>query len=198
MKIMAIYETSETEDKRLAMLVWPDSAIVRSGKPVFTPEFESGCAVVIGLGIKIDRLGKSITKDFSSRYYNEAAPIALVLSKRNLDAIRRKATDIQPDYVADYSVVCGNFIATQRLDGPVNVSMEVTSLSGDACMQAGWDCGDIAEEMSEIIVFASRRNTLKTGDIVVKIIPDLGFDALRNGRLDVSVDGKSLLNIKMK
>lgn len=199
MKIMAIYDKMTDQGNLVkSMLVWPDSALIRSGKPVFIPDYKSGWEVLIGMGVKIDRLGKSITKSFSSRYYNEVTPIAFLLSKRNTDAITLNIRGIVNEYVADYTVICGNFINKETLPSPSIWKMEITTKKVLDRKVLEWVCSDFEREMSSAIEYASRCNTLKTGDLIAVFIPKLSAPAERDTRLEVRLEDQNLLQFKMK
>lgn len=198
MKILAVYDIPESDDEEGSMLVWPDSTLVRSGKPVFMPDFPSGCVIAMGIGIKIARLGKSITNRFSSRYYNEVTAIALVVSAANAEAMSQAYRAIDPNYAADYSVVCGNFILKEEFFKSGKIDIKASSERGECISNANWYESDFPHTLNSAIEFASRHNTLKTGDIVVALNPNLCIPSIKNGRIEISIGETSLLNFKMK
>lgn len=199
MKIMAVYSKEPKADSvGRSMLVWPDSALVRSGKPVFMPEYESGCVIAVGTGVRVDRLGKSIRKRFSYRYYNEVAPMAFVLSRRNFDSLISLDGGGPEEYVADYSVICGDFIEKNLLRSPSIWSLRISDLSSLRGSSTDTEMLGLEEMLDETIEYASKCNTLKTGDLVAAIDFALSTPVKRNCRLELAIDDVSLLNVKLK
>ncbi|MDE6028229.1 MAG: hypothetical protein K2G23_09170, partial [Muribaculaceae bacterium] len=81
MKIISIIPSSQAERAVLPLiptLAYPDSAMVRSGNPIFLPDFNCSFSGIFYLAVKISRLGKSIAERFATRYYSEAAPAMAV------------------------------------------------------------------------------------------------------------------------
>lgn len=197
MKIIAVYKEDKDSDISRPIMVWPDSSLVRSGKPVFLPSFESGCEILIGMGIKIDRLGKSIRKEFSSRYFNEVTSVALILSQDNARNLQENK-NLTTDFVADYTVVCGDFVSKESIKDDSRWEMKVSrSATGDE-FKVVCDCSEFINDIPASIENASMRNTLKTGDIVVVVSLNSTLPAVKEGRVCVEVGNDKLLNFKIK
>lgn len=166
MKLIAAY-TSNSGDSGLKCLVWPDSAIIRSGKPVFLPE-DTSVHIHLGIGALIKSVGKSIEPKFALRYYDNVAPMAFLLPEGVSDKLAQCSDPLASDIVADYSIVEGNSFETIDLAQDIMIKATVKSLRNPEepehekyFVQKDWKT-----RLGEAISAASRRNTLKTGDIV--------------------------------
>lgn len=169
MKIIGVYKANHSRtDDGLNILVWPDSAMIRTGKPVFIPDGKYKS--VIGLGVKITAVGKSIVPKFASRYYNEMVPVFFFLPAHAADKIAMCLDPDACDIVEDYSVICGNSFAAK--DKEVVMQVQITSPfdGGDIDQSLNYTIDNIQNLINEAISSASKKNTLKTGDLVVRII----------------------------
>lgn len=166
MKIIVVYApkpSDRPEEKKI--LVWPDSALVRSGKPVFLSDDD--LFILPGLCVRIDAVGKSIRPKFAYKYFSETAPMGVILSRSSSDKISAGEDPACNDIVADYSLICGDF--TSEIDFPLSVSMQMEDFGTNQKEQL---TSEIPQGMiADSIAAASLRNTLKTGDIVGFILP---------------------------
>lgn len=202
MKVIAAYESADSRNHdRLDIIVWPDSALVRTGKPVFIPE-ERGYCLLTGLGARISAVGKSIEPKFSKKYFVEIAPLAFVLPNEAAGNIIRKETPRAGDFVADYSVICGDFISVDPsgYESGLEIKINISSLLneenlGPTCMILNID--NYLSLIYEAISLASKKNTLKTGDIVSSILP-YEFEAATDSLLSISFNNNILLENKLK
>lgn len=174
MKIIATYKSPKDEGPAcIKTLVWPDSAMIRSGKPVFLPEEET--LMLPAMCVRIDAVGKTVAPKFAGRYYNEIAPMAFLLSRASASAIAEGKLPEADDIVADYSVICGDFTDKEGL-----------GLEGFRSI------------IADSIAAASRRNTLKTGDIVAYITENSPVHVEPDTKLTMKIGGKTLMENKLK
>ena len=69
MKIIKFRNTDNPE--KLEIDVIPDSAIQKSGKPFFVPDFASRFQFSAAAAVHVCRLGKNIAQRFANRYYED-------------------------------------------------------------------------------------------------------------------------------
>lgn len=202
MKIITVYSTREADGSTGAKcLVWPDSAMVRSGKPVFLRK-ERGMGLVPGISVRICAVGKSIRPRFASRYYDGVAPLAIIADSRQCGHIAEGKEPESDGLIADYSVVCGDFVKANCADGHMlNLKAQVCPLAfadvkaDEEVRTSTMKCTE--EAISDAIAFASRLNTLKTGDIVALLSADwLPADA--DSLLKMSLGENVLMLNKLK
>lgn len=201
MKIIAGYPSiSENGSFVTKVMVWPDSVLIKSGKPVFIPE-NGNYDIFWGVGAKITSVGKSIRKKFAGRYYNEVAPVAFLLNKEASSKLQVKHDPSACDIVEDYSVICGDFIPSDELKG--NCKLKVSMRSLDSQELSGTDCfeeatlKDVDDTLNEVMETASKRNTIKTGDLVACFL-DGHFSAKTDTVLSIGINHRILLENKLK
>lgn len=64
-------ELNRPQPSEPVIFMKPDSSIIKKNKPFFLPDFSNNIQYETELVVKIDKLGKAISKRFASRYYNE-------------------------------------------------------------------------------------------------------------------------------
>ena len=201
MKITAAYKAeSAPQPGGMNILVWPDSSMVRSGKPVFIPD-DRPYMLVAGYAAHITAVGKSIGRKFAGRYYSEVAPVAFLLPEEAAKELAAQRDPKACDVVADYTVIIGDFTAADSLQGPTTTHLELKPLNKTATDNetTGYTATteSITSALAEAIAEASRRNTLKTGDFVAYMEPK-PFDSGPDLLLTVRTEGKTLLENKLK
>lgn len=141
MKIVAL--TDYNPDN---LLLWPDSVMVRSGKPVFIPDstHHSEYDIRFAICARICRLGRCVERKFASRYYDQAFPVALILPAAASEALRNGTLPLACDIFFDGCIVVGD------------------SFSPDA---------QTASTLEHSISVASSRMMLKIGDLVIAPLP---------------------------
>ena len=185
-------------------LVWPDSAMIRSGKPLFLPDDKM--RLHIGLVAKINAVGKTIRLKFAGRYFNETAPAAFFLTEEVSRQIANMEDPPACHIVSDYSVICGDFISSPY-SIPNSIQLGINPLKHadpDICTGHSVADTDILIKINEpeimicnSIVAASVRNTLKTGDLVGFMLPEF-YTVTPEKLLKVRVDGRLLIENKLK
>lgn len=194
MKTLAAFRRLDNAGKTdgFGILAWPDSALVKSGKPIFVPDYEAYSAV-IGFGVRIKAVGKSIKGKFATRYYDDLLPMAFILPGSSARRVEKGEDPYASEIVADCSVISGDESSAARMleNGELDLEWSLTPLREDdrdtgarsATIRMSGAEADIRSAIEE----ASRLNTLKTGDIVAVLIP-----------VEIKIDRDSLLRIKLK
>lgn len=128
------------------LLLWPDSVMVRSGKPVFIPDSTRHSEYDIRFAIcaRICRLGRCVEQRFASRYFDQAMPVALILPAEASDALRNGTIPLASDIFFDGCIVLGE---------PFSPDPQT------------------AETLERSIPVASERMMLKIGDLVISPLP---------------------------
>ena len=123
MKIIAIGQNYTEHNKELnskhptepVVFMKPDSAMLKSNKPFYLPDFSEDLHYETELIIKINRLGKNIAPQFAQRYFAE---IGLGVDFTARDLQRKLKANGHPWEVAkafDNSAVIGGFIPVEEL-----------------------------------------------------------------------------------
>ena len=72
MKVIGLTHNSDNtcENSTLGVFLMSDTSILKDGKPFFVPNFSTEISIRPSYVLRINRLGKNISKKFAHRYYN--------------------------------------------------------------------------------------------------------------------------------
>ncbi len=145
MKVIRIDSIPQNEAPKIALIA--DSAIRPDNRPLFLPEGEWLCE--LRLAVRVDRLGKFISKKFAPRYYDSCSLVNYL----------RPLRDEAFFGLIDDAVVQGCKIELPA-DGihPIELCADVNkSVSVNICR----------DEINEALVRLSENVTFKTGDLLL-------------------------------
>ncbi|MFI3239001.1 MAG: fumarylacetoacetate hydrolase family protein [Bacteroidales bacterium] len=152
MKIIVLKENYNTLTFPEVYIV-PDSAILKDGKPFFVPSFAEQFQFNTHLIVKIDRLGKNISKRFASRYYSQySVGLTVTAHGEELSGAMVNAFDS--------SAIMGDFIAKEAADSGV-----IETYIDDKLIHS-LDTSTMCNDIDAIIEHISKYFTLKIGDII--------------------------------
>ncbi len=173
----------------------PDSALVIRNRPFFYPDFSADVHHEIEIVLKINRLGKSVSKQYAGRYFSEIA-LGVDFTARDVQAeCRKKGLPWEISKGFDYSAPVSRFV-------PVNESGDIHNLDfrldvNGNTVQAG-NTGDMIFTFEEIIAYVSKFMTLKTGDLIFTGTPE-GVGPVKPGdRLEGYLGERKLLDFPVK
>lgn len=184
---MKIFRCLRTPDVAFAdspgFAMYPDSAVIRDGKPFFVPSFAECWSYRYGLAWRICRLGKTIGARFADRYY---------------DAVSLCLFPCPDDLPQNYGAVSTSF------DGAVILGewLPVPSGSQPLCLETSAgkviDFSSDHSEMSTIIPWISRYCTLKIGDVIVSSVAPERLEYPIDSRVVASLENRPCLDFKIK
>jgi len=173
----------------------PDSSILKNNKPFFLPGFSDNIHYEVEVVIKISKLGKGIAARYAYRYYDEIT-VGIDITARDLQDRQKKAG--KPWEISkcfDGSAPIGKFIPVsgfhnmRDIDFRLEINSEVVQKSNTADMIFGFN---------EIIEYASKFFTLKTGDLIFSGTPSGVGQLKRNDNLVAYLGDKPLLDFLIK
>ncbi len=164
-------------------LLYPDSAVVRDGKPFFVPAFADGWTYRLGLAWRVCRLGKTIGSRFADRYY-DAVSLCLFPVPAGLPA---SFGDVATSF--DGAVIMG-----QWLPVPDDAGAQILCSAGGEEFSFGADGGS----MESIIPWISRYCTLKIGDVIVSSVLPREFDYPIDSHVEISLCRRPCLDFRIK
>jgi 2-keto-4-pentenoate hydratase/2-oxohepta-3-ene-1,7-dioic acid hydratase in catechol pathway len=173
----------------------PDSSILKNNKPFFLPDFSSEIHYEVELVVKISRLGKGIHPKYAPRYYNEVT-VGIDLTARDIQ--KRLSNDRYPWEISkcfDGSAPVGKFIPVSTIDDPQNLDFRLEI--NENIVQHG-NTSDMIFSINEIISYASRFFTLKTGDLIFTGTPSGVGPLKKNDHLVAYIKDTPLLNFIIK
>ena len=167
-----------------------DSALVRVSTTLFVPDFARDWLLHIVPFVTIGRLGKSIPERFAHRY-TEGFGLGV-----------RLVPPIPDTYV--------NAALVTSFDGAFAPSEPVEIPSGNdmlriECRQCGAAGNEVSVELpvadmhiDGAVSLVSHYVTLKTGDIISPCMLPVTFPAVIDSRIEIDLDGKRILTLKIK
>jgi 2-keto-4-pentenoate hydratase/2-oxohepta-3-ene-1,7-dioic acid hydratase in catechol pathway len=173
----------------------PDSSLLINNNPFFYPDFSKDIQYETEIVIKISKLGKGIQKQFAHRYYNEIS-VGIDFTARDLQNICKK--EGHPWEIAkafDQAAVLGKFVPKTSLPDLSSVHFQLEL--NERVVQNG-NTKDLLFSFDELISYVSNFMTLKTGDLIYTGTPAGVGPVKINDRLVASVEGKVLLDFRVK
>lgn len=137
----------------------PDSALLLPGRPLFYPDFGGDWHARLFLAIRINRLGKSVSEKFASRYYDS---FSLALHFIPVDP-----SAMLPGVLSglDSSITHGAWLPVTQLAGNITVTTDCQPpCSSDFTLPS-------ETEVNRAIARVSTYTTLRMGDILLMPLP---------------------------
>ncbi len=170
----------------------PDSAIQKSGKPFFVPDFDDRFRYRIATAVHICRLGKNIAQKFANRYYEEAG-LCLVFEASGL--LERLRADGMPTAIAtafDAAAITGEMdAATATQLGKCDAVLTVNDSEAERVPTPS------AADFDRCIETAGRYFTLKIGDLIIIETGNL-HDAAINDTVTATIADNQSVHIRIK
>jgi len=205
MKIVCIgmnYATHNKEMQNTLLISEPvifmksDTSLLEDGKPFFLPDFSSNVQYETEIVVKINRLGKCIDRKFASRYYDEIT-VGIDMTARDL---QRKFKDSGLPWELsksfDNSAVIGKFVSMEKEGLDIDAIPFRLDIDGKTVQEG--NTANMIFKVGEIIEYASRFITLKTGDLIFTGTPAGVGKVNINNRLEGYVNGNKLLDFQIK
>lgn len=173
----------------------PDSALLRKNEPFYIPSFSNEIHHEIELVVKIDKLGKNISKKFAPRYYSSIG-LGVDFTARDLqDRLKSKGLPWEMCKSFDYSApISEEFIPVGELDLSsidfrLDINGETRQIGNSAQMIFGID---------ELIEQVSKYFTLKIGDYIYTGTPAGVGPVAIGDRLEGYIGDKKMIDFLIK
>lgn len=140
----------------------PDSALLRRNRPFFYPEFSNEIHYELELVIRINKVGKYISRKYTSTYYNEVG-LGIDFTARDLQKkCKEKGLPWEIAKGFDNSAAISKF---QSLDNFSKQEISFFLKKNEHTVQQG-NTKDMIFDFDDLISYISQFMTLKTGDII--------------------------------
>ena len=188
-------ELNNPVPKKPVFFMKPDTALVKSNKPFFYPDFSDDVHYECEIVVHINRVGKNIATKFAHRYYDEIG-IGIDFTARDLQAeCKKKGLPWEIAKAFDNSAPISPFISKSKFADINNINFELTK-NGETVQQG--NTGDMLFKIDELISYLSQFMTLKMGDLLFTGTP-AGVGPVKIGdRLTASIEREELLDFKVK
>lgn len=169
----------------------PDSALTNAGKPFFIPEFADVFETVLAPAVRLNRLGKSISSKFASRYYAEIAPAIHFRAPDLYESLYQRGASPDAARSFDRSLIAGDFF---HFDNDID---SVFSLVRNGSIISSISITDILNAMPSFLEAVSAANTVKMGDIFIPLFSE-GVRINIGDVIDVLLNEVRLLSVAIK
>lgn len=174
----------------------PDSALLPKRTPFYIPNFTKDLHHEIEIVVKINKLGKNISKKFAPTYYNEIG-LGIDFTARDIQQeCKAKGLPWEKAKSFDYSApLSEKFIPKSELGDLQNISFSL--LKNNEQVQKG-NTKDMLFDIDSIIEYISQFITLKIGDLIFTGTP-AGVSAVAIGdHLEGYIGDIKMLDLKIK
>lgn len=173
----------------------PDSSILKNNKPFFLPGFSKLIQYEVEVVIKISKLGKGISAEFASRYFDEVT-VGIDITARDLQKIQKESGypwEISKSF--DGSAPIGKFIPVSSLKDIGNLDFRL-EINNKVVQQS--NTSDMIFGFNEIVAYVSQFFTLKTGDLIFTGTPSGIGTLYKNDNLVAYLGNEPLLDFQIR
>jgi 2-keto-4-pentenoate hydratase/2-oxohepta-3-ene-1,7-dioic acid hydratase in catechol pathway len=205
MKIVCVgmnYATHNKEMQRTLLLSEPtifmksDASLLKDGKPFYIPDFSSDMQYEAEVVVKINRLGKCISRKFASRYYDEIT-VGIDMTARDLQQkFKKDGLPWELSKSFDNSAIIGQFVSLEKEGW--NIDAIPFRLDIDEKIVQQGNTADMIFKTDVVIEYISRFITLKMGDLIFTGTPAGVGKVQINNRLQGYIYDKKLLDFQIK
>lgn len=173
----------------------PDSSLLKNNKPFFLPDFSVDIHYEVEVVIKISKLGKGISSKFAHRYYDEIT-LGIDVTARDLqNKLRAAGMPWEISKCFDGAAPLGRFISVDSIKDMADLDFRLDI--NNNTVQKG-NTSDMIFGFNEIVEYASRYFTLKTGDLIFTGTPPGVGKLQRNDNLIAYLGEEPLLDFMIK
>lgn len=173
-----------------------DSSIIQPGKPFFVPDFAERFDYETEIVVKISRVGKDISERFAHRYYQDVT-VGIDLTARDLQ--KKLTAEGHPWECCkgfDGSAAIGKFVNKDSLGKDMQDLHFHLNMNGE--LKQSGHTADMLFTIDQIIAYASKFFTLKTGDLIFTGTP-VGVGPVKEGdMLEGFLEETKLLELRIK
>ena len=192
MKIIALKGNYGTDTATMPEIyVMADSALQKSGRPLFIPGWAERFGSREHLVLRVGRLGKNIASRFAMRYI-DAVTVGFAVQAYGINGGVGEDSPIATSW--DGAALVGEFVDINQVD--IN-EIEIATYNKGALMHT-IHSSEMSVKVPQIVEYVSRYFTLKNGDLIFTgsaFEPEmLSID----DRLTATLNGVEVLNNKIK
>jgi len=173
----------------------PDSSILKNNKPFFLPGFSSMIQYEAEIVLKISKLGKGISAKYAHRYFDELT-LGIDITARDIQN-RNSAAGLpwELSKCFDGAAPLGKFVPVSSISDLKNLEFRLEI--NKEVVQEG-NTSDMIFDFNEIIAYASRFFTLKTGDYIFTGTPSGVGPLKKNDNLVAYLGNEVVLDFFIK
>lgn len=190
-----IEELANEKPENPVIFMKPDSAVLLKNNPFFIPPFSNDIHYEVEVLVKINKVGKHISKKFAHKYYDEIG-LGIDFTARDIqEKCKEKGLPWEKAKGFDGSAVIGKFVNKNTLPHVDELSFEL--LKNDEQVQNG-HTSHMLWKVDELIEYASQFFTLKKGDILFTGTPAGVGRVQEDDVLVGKLQGEEFFKVKIK
>ena len=173
----------------------PDSALLPKKTPFFIPDFTKDLHYECEVVVKINKLGKNITKKFAHTYYNEIG-LGIDFTARDIqEECKTKGLPWEKAKAFDGSaVVSEKFISKEKIN-PYDFNF---SLYKNGNIVQNGNTNKVLFDIDTIICYVSQFMTLKIGDLIFTGTPAGVGPVVIGDELVGFIENEKMFDLKIK
>ena len=177
------------------IFIKPDTAILLKKQPFFIPDFSDDVHHEVEVLVKINKVGKHITKKFAHKYYDEIS-VGIDFTARDLQSqLKAKGLPWEKAKSFDGAAVIGEWMPKSTFKDVNDLNF---SLKKNAEIVQNGQTSHMLYKIDEIIEYVSKYFTLKIGDIIFTGTPAGVSKVNPNDQLEGYLEQHQLFSIKVK
>lgn len=190
-----IKELDNQRPQEPVLFMKPDSAVILKNNPFIIPTFSSDIHYEVEVLVKINKIGKHISREFASDYYEEIG-LGIDFTARDLQSrLKEKGLPWERAKGFDGSAMIGQFVNKQTLGDLEN--LEFSLQKNEEIVQKG-NTADMLWKIDELIEYISKYFTLKIGDIIFTGTPSGVGPVTHGDQLVGFVNNQEFFSVKVK
>jgi len=190
-----IEELNNERPSEPVVFLKPDTAILLKKQPFFIPDFSNDVHHEVEILVKINKVGKHISKKFANKYYDEIG-LGIDFTARDLQAtLKEKGLPWEKAKGFDGAAVIGDWLPKSEFTDVNHIQFSLKK--NETTVQNG-NTSHMLYKIDEIIEYVSKYFTLKIGDIIFTGTPSGVGKVNPNDILTGFIEDKRLFSITVK
>ncbi|NND52889.1 MAG: fumarylacetoacetate hydrolase family protein [Flavobacteriaceae bacterium] len=173
----------------------PDTSILLKKQPFFIPDFSNDVHHEVEILVKINKVGKHISKKFAPKYYDEIS-LGIDFTARDLQSeLKSKGLPWEKAKAFDGAAVIGKWLNKDKFQDINNINFSLHK--NDTLVQEG-NTKLMLWKIDELIEYVSKYFTLKIGDIIFTGTPAGVGKVVANDKLKGFIENEESFSITVK
>lgn len=190
-----IAELNNEKPKEPVVFIKPDSAVLPKEQAFFIPDFSDDIHYEVEVLIKIKKVGKHISPEFASNYYDEIG-LGIDFTARDLQSqLKEKGLPWEKAKGFDGSAVIGKWMSKNKLPNINNLRFRLEK--NGSTVQTG-DTALMLWKIDELISYVSTFFMLKKGDVIFTGTPAGVGNVAVNDYLAGYLEKEEMFSLKIK
>lgn len=151
----------------LSVRCFPDSALLKGGKPVFLPYENHEYRLSAGVALIIGKLGKGFAPGFADRYVDHIVPVAVFEDIDMARSQREKHLDPSMAWMFDGAVNMGREVSKQALGKEIIIRLAPIRSGSEAVPEMRFCAERHMPDWKDVLSAMAQTMTFKTGDMII-------------------------------